>query len=272
MPLLPNIRIIHLKDIVEHETTDPSRIAKLERRFRSATVFTNPPLVARLGRGKFVLLDGANRVAVARKLRFRDIMVQVIDYRHPAVRLEKWNHVVALPDWQEWWQKLGNVFNPLLVTFPGRPDRLSPARAFAAYMHSSNGGWYGVRAPRNEMDRLSVINALVGMYRGKFPFIRVADDHLSAGQETGTVQVLVVFPKFSKKDILHFARQGYKIPCGISRHVIPQRALRINLPFTVLKSARSLARKNVQLKKHINSLLTNNRIRLYSEPVYLYDE
>ncbi|MFH1207175.1 MAG: hypothetical protein V1668_01040 [Patescibacteria group bacterium] len=272
MKLIPNLKIIHLEDIVDHETTDPSRIARLEKRFRTVKIFTNPPLVARLGRDKFVLLDGANRVAVARKLHFRDIVVQIIDYRNPAVSLDKWNHIVELPDWADWWQKIENIFAKSLIALPGQSRGNLRSRQFIAYLHSSNGGWHGVRAPKNEMDRLSSINTLVGTYRGKYRFFRVANERLSDIRNNDKVRVLVIFPNFTKKDILHFARCGYKIPCGISRHIIPQRALRVNLPFSVLRSKETLAKKNFILKRHIAILLTNNRVRLYSEPVYLYDE
>ncbi len=271
--MLPNLRIVHLKNLVQHETADPARIARLEKRFRAATVFTNPPLVTPLSRGRYVVLDGANRVSVALRLKFRDILVQVVDYRNPLVCLEKWNHVVCLPNWQTWWRHVQVACPGHVVKLGTRKPRLAPGhRGYSVYIYSSSGQWYGIRSSRRELECITTINNLVSTYRGRYKFFRIPHDKLSDQHCVNKTKALVVFPKFRKSDIIRFARQGLKVPCGISRHSVPQRALRVNLPFSVLHSSLSLKKKNKVLKAHINKLTINNRIRLYSEPIYLYDE
>jgi len=271
--MLPNLQIVHLKSLVQHETSDPARIIKLEKRFRAATVFTNPPIVARLGQDRYVVLDGVNRVSVATRLKFRDILVQVVDYRNPQVYLEKWNHIICLPSWRLWWQRVQAACPGQIVRLSNRKPQSAVGRmSYSALIYSSNGQWRGIKSQRYLLNKLTVINKLVDTYRGQYPFFRTLQDSLTNHYCTSKVKALVIFPKFDKSDIYRFARQGLKIPCGISRHSIPQRALRVNLPFSVLRSSLSLKKKNKILKAHINKLSINNRIRLYSEPVYLYDE
>jgi len=271
--MLPNLKIVHLKNLVQHETSDPARITNLKKHFRATTVFTNPPLVAPFSRGRYLVLDGVNRISVATGLRFRDILVQVVDYRHPQVCLEKWNHIVCLANWQKWWQRVQAACPDQAVRLSTRRPRQAPGRrGYAAYIYSSSGQWYGIKSSRNELGYLTTINALVSTYRSRYPFFRTPQDKLSGNYCVSKTKILVVYPKFKKSDVVHFARQGLKIPCGISRHSIPQRALRVNLPFSVLRLSLSLKKKNRMLKAHINKLIINNRIRLYSEPIYLYDE
>jgi hypothetical protein len=43
------------------------------------------------------------------------------------------------------------------------------------------------------------------------------------------------------------ARSGAALIAGITRHLIPRRALRINLPLDVLRRPQSLAEKNLWL-------------------------
>ncbi|MCH9672278.1 MAG: hypothetical protein K0U93_12590, partial [Gammaproteobacteria bacterium] len=59
----------------------------------------NPPVVADLGDGQYLLLDGANRVSAFRALDFALSPVQVVDYSAEEIALKGWHHlIVDAPD------------------------------------------------------------------------------------------------------------------------------------------------------------------------------
>lgn len=63
------------------------------------------------------------------------------------------------------------------------------------------------------------------------------------------------------------------MPTGITRHIIPRRALRLNYPFNQLADATiSLAQKNEALKGFIRERLQTRSIRFYQESTVLFDE
>ena len=91
-------------------------------------------------------------------------------------------------------------------------------------------------------------------------------------EEYGSVAALVVFPTFTKRDIVDIARAPVKLPTGITRHLIPGRALRVNIPLDVLISPGDIDQKNRWMAEEIHRRLLENRIRFYPESSFLFDE
>src|SRR5689334_6961777 len=93
----PDLRIVPLADLVEHEYNDVQRTAPLAERLKAEGLLKNPPIVAQLGdeAGRYVVLDGANRTTALHMLGYPHVLVQVVDYDGPAVSLSTWHHVVC---------------------------------------------------------------------------------------------------------------------------------------------------------------------------------
>ena len=93
----PELRIVPVQDIIIHEHFDKTRSPRLARIIEEAGVLQDPPIVARLGGGKYVHLDGANRITVFREedlLNCKHILVQIVDYFDPeSVKLSSWCHL-----------------------------------------------------------------------------------------------------------------------------------------------------------------------------------
>jgi hypothetical protein len=86
------------------------------------------------------------------------------------------------------------------------------------------------------------------------------------------VAALVVFPRFAPAEIIDLARVGARLPAGITRHLIPRRALRINLPLTVLSGGASLPEKNAWLMDWLKQKMASKTVRYYHESTFLFDE
>jgi hypothetical protein len=88
----------------------------------------------------------------------------------------------------------------------------------------------------------------------------------------GGAQALVAFGRFRKKEILELARNAAKLPAGVTRHIVPGRALRVNLPLEVVLRHGSVEEKNAWLRAWIQHRLQEGRVRSYLEPTILFDE
>ena len=86
------------------------------------------------------------------------------------------------------------------------------------------------------------------------------------------VSGLIVFPPYSPDDILKLAETGARVPTGITRHIISPRALRVNVPMSLLLGEQSLEEKNTWWHEQLKRKLEANEIRLYQESTYLFDE
>src|SRR5204863_5771752 len=78
---------------------------------------------------------------------------------------------------------------------------------------------------------------LVDIYKGKpdTAIHRVDSDDIEAYlHDYDAVGGLIVFPPYRPADLLALTRAGLRVPTGITRHIIPARALRVNVPLPLL--------------------------------------
>ncbi|MGH2627665.1 MAG: hypothetical protein ACRDHY_13560, partial [Anaerolineales bacterium] len=121
--------------------------------------------------------------------------------------------------------------------------------------------------------RIGSLRTVVAAYTGRLPNYRVLTDDLDElREEYDRIGALVLFPAFSKDQILSLAILPDKLPTGITRHVIPHRALRVDLPLELLRRSGSLEEKNAALGALIHERLLAHRVRVYPEPTVLFDD
>jgi hypothetical protein len=284
---LPRLRIVPTASLLPHEEFDAQRSEPLIARLRRETELKNPPIVAPIeGDDRYVILDGTNRALAMRALAYRHIIVQIVDYDDPSLVLDTWFHLVTGMPPQSFFAALQSIdglhvaHGELLharaelarrqaAAYAIAPPRLSESRGAA----HAPGTVYLVYAAGDIRRRTSLLNRLVGMYQEQGRIHRVGTDHLERLLPYyDEVTALVVFPRYEPSEIVELARQGATVPAGITRHIIPGRALRVNFPLAVLSDDRSLDEKNEWLQDWIRQRLVDKAVRYYQESTYLFDE
>lgn len=277
---MPDLRFVPLDALVPHEQHDEQRLAPLVKRIREQAVLKNPPVVSPLApepgsEERFVILDGANRCTAARTAGFPHMLVQVVPYEEPWVKLGTWCH--ALGDYTR------EDFEDTLRHLPGlevRCDSLMHVRARLARREAiasvvfSDGAADTLHAAGDLAHRNALLNAVVDTYRDRKRFLRVATDSLSeARARHPDVSALLVFPHFEPAEVVELATGGARLPAGITRHLIRWRALRLNVPIERLADARTdLGEKNRWLEEWLREKLAQRQVRFYEEPTVLFDE
>ena len=284
---LPALAIMHVADLVPHEQPDPRRITRLSARIERDQILKNPIIAAPLGEsGYAVVLDGANRTGALASLGIRDALVQLVDYHDPGLQLLTWHHLVSGLTPQHLLAQVLNIPGLTVVpaTVEAARDGLATGRILAYLLVpllSADGsgmqvytlaGSGGGSQDHNDTDLLL---QLVDIYKGKpdTAIHRVTSDALvDLLPYYDNVSGLIVFPAYTPADILHLAGQRLYVPTGITRHLIPARALRVNVPLSLLQADTSLAEKNIWWHERIKAKLAANEIRFYQESTYLFDE
>jgi len=272
---IPQLQFVAASDLVLHEQHDVSRTAPLAERIRRDGVLKNPPVVAPInGEGRFVVLDGANRVTGLAEMGVPHIVVQVVDYEDPDLILDTWYHLVAEINREE--------FDAETARIPGisyeRTDLLHARATLArrsamAYLVYPDGDVLVARGEDDLHVRARLLNDLVDVYRYRSRIYRVNTDRLDQLKpHYGNVTALVVFPRYEPAEIIELARAGAKLPAGITRHVIPRRALRIYVPLSLMAEDRPLTEKNEWLQQWLKHKLTGKEVRYYQESTWLFDE
>lgn len=271
---LPNLEMLPTGLLVPHEECDPRRVDKLCQRLRLDGHLKHPPVVAPLsGTDRYVILDGATRTAAFAMMGIPHIVAQVVSYGDPGVEVSTWHHVVAglpLDEFEAALKATGLCLES--CTLEQARAALATGDA-AAYIVCASGVRQVSNHDRVRLRDIHLLNELVRVYQGRADIFRASNDiwEIQAPYYPG-ITALVVFPQYSPADILMLARRGEKVPTGITRHAIPNRALYINLPLDVLEADWSLEHKREWLRGWWMEQMANNAIRYYSEPVFLFGQ
>ncbi|MBN2547966.1 MAG: ParB N-terminal domain-containing protein [Anaerolineales bacterium] len=274
---LPNLQIQPSALMVPHEDVDPRRVEKLSTRLLEEGILKNPVLVAPIPDSeRFVVLDGANRTSAFQLLGIPHIVVQVVRYDDPqaGVVLDTWYHVVAGMSLEEFETALTQVANMRL-----EPASLVEARQAledketAAYIICEGGVRKVYSLSGRHPPDLKLLVDLVGAYRGRAEIFRASNDIWEIQKPYYPhIAALVVFPRLRPEDIIYAAQNGEKVPSGITRHIIPARALNINIPIGILMSEWTLERKREWLGEWLMGRMGANAIRYYAESTFSFNE
>lgn len=110
-PETPELRIVAVENLIEHEYNDAQRTAPLARRLAEEGLLKNPPIATSLGDGdpRYIVLDGANRVTALDSLHCPHCLVQIVRYEPPQVTLSTWHHLVTDVDPDEFTTRLDAI-------------------------------------------------------------------------------------------------------------------------------------------------------------------
>jgi hypothetical protein len=272
---LPHLEILPVTNLLEHEWHDDQRTDPLMVRIEQSGVMRNPPIVSPLldGSQRFMVLDGANRVAALKLLNYPDALVQVVHPDDPGLKLYNWNHVIWGMGSSQFVADLEQLKDVYLVS--GEDERPNLWKECGiAVIQVARGDLYSVCTEIEGLEnRVELLNAIVDLYKDRASLDRT--------NEWSVVRLkavypdlcgLVIFPKFEVKDVLVLAGQGCLLPTGITRFMVSPRVLHLNYPLEAIKANLPLEEKNAQLQEFIHQRMADKNVRYYAEATYLFDE
>ena len=272
---LPDLRILPVSSLLLHEQHDAQRSEPLAMRLAADGILRNPPIVAPItGEPRFVVLDGANRVTALQSMGIPHVVAQVVDYEDEDLILDTWYHLVSDLSREDFHHAIGALPDVSLEASDLIQARAELARREAlAYMVYPNGDVFTVQVVGDLHLRAARLNDIVDIYKTRGKVYRANTDYVDKLLPYyDAVTVLVVFPRYQPAEIIELARLGARLPAGVTRHVIPRRALRLNFPLSVLRDNWPLVEKNGYLKDWLKGKMANKQARFYQESTFLFDE
>lgn len=258
MPPVPMLRVVPLERICRHEEVDPLRVSRLVERIDDEGIQVNPMVCSEAPSGDLVVLDGATRTEALKKLGMEHAVVQVVDPGR--VTLETWHHVVRHCQPGEIVAEIAstdplsladNEFTPRIQTVDGES-------------HSVLGAGISANA---------TLSALVATYTGKWTVNRVADPTIESVEwRFPDWCAILELPTLTVEDVMRAAVGEDLLPAGITRFLIPERALRLNMDLSLLGSARTREEKQQSLDDLLEQRANQGRIRRYEETVFILDD
>ena len=230
----------------------------------------NPPVLGRHnGVDSLIVLDGATRVTASQRLGLPYIVAQVVDYDDEAIQLHTWSHVLSGLALDTLCAALED--EPALVARPCTPYEAENAlahRETLAYLAGGDGRCFALGRNADVIERAAAMRRLFAAYAGRAAITRVPPTDWAARLDEQHASVAVVYPTYTKRDIVALSQASAVLPAGISRHVIPGRALRINVPI----DNTALEEKQAWLEGWLRERRSGHGVRYYAEPTFLFDE
>lgn len=270
----PKLRVISIDKLILHEKAEPKRIERLVKIIKKDGYFKNPIIVADFNEGsKFLVLDGVHRIKSLAALGCKDIAAQIVNYFDSRVKLHTWDHLIFGCGRQKLLEKIGALEGiNLIKTSRATAEKMLKGKKLVAYLLFKDGSAFCLKDKRHEerteklLDLMSIcetVSEVDRVSKNETPFL------FKRNKEA--VAVLVI-PNYTKKEIVKVARQGATLPAGVTRHIIPNRVLGLDICLFMLKNDLSLSSKNKALEKFIDQRLNEKRVRFYSESVFVFDE
>lgn len=263
------LRLVRTADILLHEEYEDDRSSRLVKRFRTEKVLYNPLILGR-HRNRYFLIDGANRFEALKRISCKLVLAQIVDYLNPSLIIRSWYHFVSYlsMDMLKKYLKKNNIkFES--IGFDIKPERINEI-----FVRDKSFEAIRIKLSRTAREMLKQIRQLNKFYDEKFKYTRIDSDTdiSSLNNLSNDDGLLIIYPDFSKENILNISTINYKLPAGITRHLIPNRVLHIKYPIEDLKSSDGLDKKNSDLLKFIIHKIENKKVRLYKEPILIFDE
>lgn len=258
MEQMPKLVVAPVEMIKPHEDFDPFRVERLTYRIDADGTQLNPMVCTPASDGSYVLLDGATRREAFLRLGLPHAVVQLVDPTD--ISLGTWHHVLHNGDAAAFQEKLDATRGIRLIEDAGTPR-----------INVSGHGWRTV-VPIDMSDN-AALNTLVDCYHGQLTVTRVTDPSENSVTRThGEWVAIVEFPSLTIDDVMVAATDADFVPAGVTRFMVPERALRLNIPLDFLRETLDTGIKQERLDGILAKRAREGRVRRYDEPVIILDD
>lgn len=275
IPTLPVLKILPLDKLILHEDHDMQRTIPLVSKLRAQGILRNPPIVMPLtdGSGRFMVLDGANRVTSLKEMEFPHIVAQVVESTYPHVNLQTWNHIV-------WGMRTDALLEAIENVNDVRLVKIDTLRSLAAPKYKPlqirlpDGSFFILEeAPSSLETHIDTLHQIVNAYKTQAFLDRTSQTLIESFKSIyPDLTALVIFPDFKIQTLLKLTAQHIVLPTGITRFTVSPRALHLNYPLHELSSGKPTNYKEKYLKHWVEERVKKKGVRHYAEATFLFDE
>ena len=255
-----DVRATH--DLLSHEQTIESNVKRMQELFLNTGQLVDPLIVDRTTN---VVLDGNHRLYVLSMMGCPLAVCQTVDYMNPEIRVGTWLPTVAEP------------MHKLLEGKSIRQEIASTAAATEA-LNSSTAPFVATQWVRGQAANQSNMVLEAGHYElasivgaqhrilealGDVLWEYIPDDLTDSYLARGYT-VLLRRP-FTKEEIVQGAKERKPFPPKSTRHLIPNRIIRLNMHLEWLHGAREQALES--MRRMLEMRVYEGSVRRYFEPV-----
>lgn len=255
--IISKLQIIPVEQLRTHEEVIPYNLQRLREGMLNMGRLVDPLVV---DNKNYVVIDGNHRKKVLELIQCPNAACQLVDYESPEIKLGGW-----FPISKSIRHDQISGFKPEKVDFEAGKKAIERMEGTFLYMKKNNGKTDCYLYDSNEQTMqgliasqrkfLSSIEGQVAQY--------VADDQY---EEYLAGDFAVFYRRsYTKKEVIAEAIAGRYMPPKSTRHLIPDRIIRLNLHLGWLSESPETAKQ--MMDNSLRKRLTESSIRRYVEPV-----
>ena len=198
---------------------------------------------------KYVILDGMHRYSSLKLLGCRFAPCCLVDYSNPMIKIGSWFRLFSVNEAEELARKVMPDCETSYANLEMNIEQLDPD--YHTLILTKNGARYSLRQSKSptEFTRTAITleQAIVALgYHVDYQTEEVAIQSLRSGK----VDLVIRVPIFTKQQITDFGVHGVLLPHKVTRHIMPSRPLRVDIPLDMLtKQGVSEQEANLELDK-----------------------
>jgi hypothetical protein len=278
---------VHLEDLIFHETCDFKRVRRLADQIKADGHLKNPALVASLPAngslidrapddgGKLLVLDGVNRISALKLLGFPDVPVQRVDLLDKRVGLTSWDHLIFNVDQDELIRKLKKLDLDISPCDESRRrEALEDEGTICCVLPRDRSGLMVSRKQPSLESRVKNLRRVMALYNASWETFHMGSEEgsISPFDNFESAVAINLLPVFAKNQVMELVSKGVLFPFGVTRFVVLQRILGLEISCSVLGDKAPLAEKNLFLRELLSYRIKSKKAKFYQESVFLFNE
>ena len=228
--LVLDIALLETNKVLIHEDTIPDKLFTLEKKIERRQVQTAPIIV---DRNSLVVLDGMHRTKVMKRLGARFICVCLVDYQDPSITVNRWCRIIPKTDSE-------SSVDDVLASIDLTPE------PYSLDIDPENSSELILTYKDSAFRLVSTGEDIVKLFRSAYELELLLNskgyqvDHCTESDaksmlSEGMAEAAIYPPQVSKEDVVDLAERGMVFTPKATRHKLPARPLRVNVPLSLLK-------------------------------------
>lgn len=256
--MIKNLEIVEVSHLLQHEQTIDVNLLRLKEGMLNIGQLVDPLIIDRKSK---TVLDGNHRRRVLELIKVPHAVCQVVDYESPRIEIGGW-----LPVNESLTAEKAKASKLKLEDVDFEQGKHAIEKKRAAFMLCNR--------KRNEcclvepgaydlQEMLDAQQRVLKAVNNGDKFLYIADD--SVEEQLAAGRTALFRRNFTKKEVVAEALAGRPLPPKSTRHMIPDRIIRLNMRLGWLHQTKDEARK--YLENMLHDRVYNGNVRRYTEPV-----
>jgi hypothetical protein len=247
------ITLVDVDALSPHEEVIESVVESLAKEMLAEGLVRDPLMV---DQGEYVILDGMHRFGALRHLKCRFVPCCLVDYDSPKIQVGSWFRLFVAKEPESTAEQL--LVDNGVQSLKQESNLSNLNYDPRAIILTDKGSWFILRESMEMIDRArTAVRLEKAMLKAGYSVEYLSEILALERLKSGSANFVISVPIFSKRQIREFGLQRRPLPHKVTRHVIPSRPLRVDIPLELLKDA---ATSHAEAEKKLGEMLAERHV------------